>query len=83
MKIWIYKHYKGKLYDVIWFALHTETREKLVLYKALYDIEDLEKEFWKDPYFVRPYKMFIEEIDVNWFLTPRFKQIWTNKYSDV
>ena len=65
MKTWIYKHYKWKLYKVIWTCLHTETEEKLVLYKALYDIPELEEEFWKDPFFVRPYDMFFEDVEID------------------
>ena len=32
----IYRHFKGKNYKVLHIAVHTETREKLVVYQALY-----------------------------------------------
>ena len=63
MHLGTYKHYKGNLYEVIGLALHTETREKMVIYKALYkitDFRDLDEELGTDPYFVRPQKMFLE-----------------------
>ena len=46
----IYKHYKGQLYQVLGDAIHTESREELVAYKALYDLEGLDN----DTIFVRP-----------------------------
>lgn len=52
----IYKHFKGDLYLVEDIAHHSETDEKLVIYRALYGKSDL----W-----VRPYDMFIEEVNKN------------------
>ena len=49
----IFRHFKGDLYLVEDFVTHSETQEKLVLYRALYDDCGL---------FVRPYDMFIEEV---------------------
>ncbi len=47
----IYKHYKGNLYEVLDIANHSETLEKMVVYRALYG----EKELW-----VRPIEMWDE-----------------------
>lgn len=49
-----YRHFKGKLYYVHQIVEHTETREVLVSYQALYP-----------PYgmYARPLEMFLEEVD--------------------
>jgi hypothetical protein len=73
IKLGKYQHYKNKFYKVIGFALHTETREKLVLYKALYETPALTEEYGEEPTFARPYKMFAEEVEVNGKKVPRFK----------
>ena len=75
IKKWIYKHYKWPLYEVIWEALHTETREELVLYIALYDT-DYE-------YFVRPRIMFEEEVEIQWIKKKRFEYIGNKKHTDL
>lgn len=31
----VYKHYKGGTYEIVSMATHTETQEKLVVYKSL------------------------------------------------
>ena len=49
----IFRHFKGDLYLVEDFVTHSETQEKLVLYRALYGSCGL---------YVRPYNMFIEEV---------------------
>ena len=58
MKLGKYKHYKGKFYEVIGTVRHSETLEELVLYKALYE----SPEFGKDQLWVRPKKMFLENV---------------------
>lgn len=52
----VYKHYKGDLYIVEDIAYHSETEEKMVVYRALYGNNTL----W-----VRPYNMFLEEVNKN------------------
>ena len=50
----IYKHFKGDLYLVEGIVLHSETKEKMVLYRALYG---------SGLQYVRPYEMFMEKVD--------------------
>ena len=66
-----YKHYKGKEYEVTGFVRHSETLEKLVIYKALYN----SKEFGNNALWVRPEKMFFETVNIDGKETPRFKYI--------
>ncbi|MEK7184944.1 MAG: DUF1653 domain-containing protein [Patescibacteria group bacterium] len=66
LKIGIYEHYKGKQYEVIGIAKHSETLEELVVYRALYGEHDL----W-----VRPLKMFLEKVKIGSRNIPRFKFI--------
>ncbi len=61
-----YRHYKGNEYEVIAIANHSETLEKMVIYKALYG----EKEIW-----VRPAHMWNEEVQVDGKTLKRFTYI--------
>ena len=61
-----YRHFKGKLYEVIDFVTHSETEEELVLYRPLYGNFDL----W-----VRPKAMFHGVVEINGKKLPRFKFI--------
>ncbi len=65
-----YRHYKGKEYEVVGVAKHSETLEEMVVYKALY-----ESEFGKDSLWVRPKAMFMEKIRVDENEVDRFQFI--------
>lgn len=54
LKKGIYRHFKGNEYEVLDLAMHSETQEPFVVYRALYG----EGKLW-----VRPLKMFTEEVD--------------------
>lgn len=49
-----YRHFKGGIYEVIDFAMNSETEEVMVIYRALYG----EKQLW-----TRPLSMFESEVD--------------------
>lgn len=49
----IYRHFKGDYYLVEDIAYHSETGEKMVVYRALYG----DNKLW-----VRPYDMFVEAV---------------------
>ena len=42
------------MYEIVGVAVHTETREEMMVYRALYGENEL---------FVRPLDMFLEEVD--------------------
>lgn len=64
LKLGIYEHYKGNKYRILGVALHSETLEELVIYKALYG----KKLTW-----VRPLKMFLENVEIDGKIAPRFR----------
>ena len=59
----IYKHYSGKMYQVIGVARHSETLEEMVVYQALYGDYGL----W-----IRPAVMFAEKVTINGQESQRF-----------
>jgi hypothetical protein len=61
-----YRHYKGGEYEVLGVARHSETLEPLVLYRASYG----EGGLW-----VRPHAMFLEQIESEGRLQPRFRPV--------
>ncbi len=61
-----YRHFKGKEYELIGIAKHSETLEPMVVYRALYG----EGGLW-----VRPLEMWSEHIDRDGYQGQRFTYI--------
>lgn len=59
-----YRHYKGTIYEVLCVANHSETGEKLVIYK------NSEKEIY-----ARPYNMFFGLVSHDGESVPRFIEL--------
>lgn len=66
MKLGKYRHFKGKEYEVLAVAKHSETLEEMVVYRALYGAGDV----W-----VRPLAMFEEQVEKDGKVFPRFTYI--------
>ena len=58
-----YRHFKGKEYEVLGIARHSETEEEMVVYRALYGDGGL----W-----VRPAAMWNEPVERDGYSGPRF-----------
>ena len=66
-----YRHYKGGIVEVLGVAHHSETLEEFVLYRALYECRDCGiGSVW-----VRPLKMFFENVVVDGKAKPRFEYL--------
>lgn len=60
-----YRHFKGKEYEVLGVAAHSETQEPMVVYRQLYGNGSL----W-----VRPAAMWQEQVEQDGYRGPRF--VW-------
>ena len=61
-----YRHFKGNYYEVIAVGRHSETKEQLVVYRALYG----ERGIW-----VRPLAMWDETVEVDGKPVKRFEKV--------
>lgn len=61
-----YRHYKNKEYTVLGVARHSETLEWMVVYRQEYGDQGL----W-----VRPLARFLETVEVDGKVVPRFQSI--------
>mgnify|MGYP002627102436 CR=1 FL=1 len=62
----VYRHFKGKEYELLDIATHSETLEKLVIYRPLYG----ERELW-----ARPLAMWSETVEHDGKTLPRFEWV--------
>ena len=68
----IYRHFKGDLYIVEDVAIHSETKEKYVVYRGLYGNNEL---------YIRPFDMFFSEVDKEKY--PEVKQQYRFELQDI
>ncbi|MBR0278299.1 MAG: DUF1653 domain-containing protein [Clostridia bacterium] len=66
MKKGRYRHFKGKEYELVDIAIHSETLEEMVVYRQLYG----EGKLW-----VRPIKMWDEYVEYEGKKVKRFEYI--------
>jgi hypothetical protein len=66
VKVGRYWHYKGQEYTVIGVAIHTETKEELVVYRKEFDDHGLR---------VRPKDQFLGMVEVEGKMIPRFQYL--------
>lgn len=71
-----YQHYKGNMYQLLAVAIHSETQEELVIYRALYFISAK-----YGTVFARPKAMFFSNVVVNGKEVPRFARLTEEEYS--
>ena len=66
IKLGKYRHYKGRMYELMGVAKHSETEEDYAVYKTLY--KNRLSSLW-----IRPLEMFFENVVVNGKSIPRFQ----------
>ena len=70
IKVGRYRHFKGPEVEVIGVALHSETMAELVVYKHITGQMAGEENYW-----VRPVSVFVEEVERDGKMIPRFKYL--------
>ena len=66
-----YRHFKGKEYELLAIARHSETKEPMVVYKALYSDEIYgDRAVW-----IRPATMWNEEVERDGKKFRRFEKL--------
>lgn len=65
-KFGLYEHYKGGQYRAIEIACHHDTLEEWVVYVGLYG---------DNRHFIRPLNMFLENVEVDGVVKPRFQYL--------
>lgn len=68
----LYQHYKGNIYHVFGVGCHTEKQP--YEYYVVYAPVELKAEKVPD-YWLRPYDMFVETVEVNGETIPRFRKL--------
>ena len=68
----IYKHFKGDYYILEDVAIHSETKEKYIVYRGLYENNEL---------YIRPLDMFLSEVDHEKY--PDVKQKYRFELQDI
>ena len=66
----IYHHYKGGTYEIVSMATHTETGEKLVVYKSI-NFGSI---------YVRPYDIFSDSVKINDQTNEKVKRFEKQKF---
>ena len=69
-----YRHFKGKEYEVLAIARHSETKEPMVVYKALYNDET----YGDEAIWLRPAAMWNDEVERDGKKFRRFEQLAKN-----
>ncbi|QAY73649.1 DUF1653 domain-containing protein [Agromyces protaetiae] len=62
----LYEHFKGNRYEVLHLARDSETEAEVVVYRALYGAFGV----W-----VRPLAMWVEQVECDGRVMPRFRRI--------
>lgn len=70
LKLGIYRHYKGNLYEVLSTGRHSESEEWMVIYRTLYS----DGSIW-----IRPFEMFTGDVEIDGKIEKRFSYMGRKK----